>query len=279
MGANYGLLVGVVGVWMGVSTALTVLSLGLDQIHPAVSVLWDLVTLLVIDAPLYAGVTMLGVRLARGEKPPFDAMFDGFRSFGPIVLVSLIKLLIVAVAMGLLIFLIAGLVRLIGFGGAKLPRALASLGVSFALLLSVGYCMFLLVRVSLADVFVLDHTGPRPGPINALRLSSRVTAPVTITLVLLFLLGLFIAVGTTLMLVIGLLLLGLPLLICMGGVSVRRMLESLNRPVCNHCGFDLSATVQLKCPECGRRRWRYTPPTPPPPRQALLFGTKPAPGS
>lgn len=278
MGGNYGLLVGVVGVWIGISIAGSVVSIGLEQIHPVVSGLWDVLTLFLVDAPLFAGVAMLGVRLARGERPAFDAMFDGFRSYGPIVLINLIKLPVVAVGVALVILPVAGLIGLAGLGGGRPPVALVSLGVGVAVLLGLGVYLFLFARLYLADVLILDQTGPRPGPIDALRLSWRITGPVTITLVLLFLLGLLIAIGTALMLLIGLLLLGLPLLICMGGVGVRRMLESLDRPVCNHCGFDLSATDQPKCPECGRTRWRYTRATAIPPPQAPPFGSTLAPG-
>lgn len=278
MVAHYGRLLGVVGVWIGISFVLGVMSLGLEQIHPAVSGLWDLVTVFLVDAPLYAGVAMLGVRLARGERPAFDAMFDGFRSYGPIVLVNLIKLTTVAMAVGLVILPVAGLFGLGGLYGGRPPVALVSLGVGLAALLGLGVYLFLFARLYLADVLILDQTGSRPGPIDALRLSWRITSPVTITLVLLFLLGLLIAIGTTLMLLVGLLLLGLPLLICMGGVSVRRMLESLDRPVCNHCGFDLSATAQTKCPECGRTRWRYSRATPPTPPQVPPFGSTLEPG-
>lgn len=256
--ANYGVLLGAVAVWIVISLAMGVVSAGLELIHPALSGLWDLATLFLVDAPLYAGVTMLGVRLARHERPTFDAMFDGFRSYGPIVLANLLKLPIIGAAVILVVLPGVGVVALARMGGGGPPGALGVLGVGVSVLLAMGMYLFLFARLMLVDVFILDRSGPRPGPINALRLSWRVTGPVTITLILLILLSGLIVIGTTLMLVIGVLLLGLPLLVAIGGVSVRRMLESLDRPVCNHCGFDLSATVQAACPECGRTRWGYT---------------------
>lgn len=257
MGANYWLLVGVVGVWIGISIAGSVVSAGLEQIHPAMSALWDLGTYFLVDAPLYAGAAMLGLRLARGERPAFDAMFDGFRSYGPIVLANLIRVLVVTACVALVMLPFVGVIGLAGVAGGGPSAWLASLSIAVGVLLGLGVYLFLGVRLYLADVLILDQTGPRPRPIDALRLSWRITAPVTMALVLLFLLGMLIAIGTAFLLIIGLLLLGLPLLICMGGVAVRRMLESLDRPVCNHCGFDLSATAQPRCPECGRTGWRY----------------------
>jgi hypothetical protein len=279
MASNYGQLLGVVGVWIGISIAGSVVSAGLEQIHAAISVMWDLVTLFLVDAPLYAGVAMFGLRLARGERPAFDAMFDGFRSYGPVVLANLIKLPLIAVALLIAVLPFAAIVGLSGAveRGAP-PVALVTLVVGFGGLVALGVYLFLFARLLLTDILILDNFGPRPGPIDALRLSWRVTGPVTLTLMGLFLLGALIAIGTTLMLLIGLLLLGLPLLVALGGVSVRRMLESLDRPVCNHCGFDLSATTTPNCPECGRPRWRYTRVTLSTPPQAPPFASAFTPG-
>lgn len=274
MSASYGLLVGVAAVWCGISIASAVVSAGLELIHTAVSAIWDLLVFLLVEAPLFAGVVMLALRLARGERPEFNAMFDGFRSYGPIVLINLIKLMI---TVGLITLPAKGLIGLAERGGAWSPVLLLSVVIG-GFLLAMGLYLFLFARLCLTDILILDQTGPRPRTIDALRLSWRITGPVAITLLLLVLLSFLIAIGTALLLLIGLLLLGLPLLIAMGGVSVRRMLESLERPVCNHCGFDLSAATQPDCPECGRSRWHYSRMTLPTPPQTPPFGSAPAPG-
>ncbi|MBY0261482.1 MAG: hypothetical protein K2Q20_04025 [Phycisphaerales bacterium] len=268
MVANYGLLLGMVAVWMGLSIAGGLVSAGLELIHTALSGLWDLATTFLVDAPLYAGVMMVGVRLARGERPTFDAMFDGFRSYGPIVLANLIKLPVIAIA---IIISIAPFVAiaLVLTGGRAGPAALIALA---AVPVGLVVYAFLFSRLLLTEILILDRSGPVLGPIDALRLSWRITGPVTVTLMLLFLLGGVIAIGTTLLLVIGVILLGLPLLIALLGTAVRRMLESLDQPMCNHCGYNLSASAQPHCPECGRQRWRYArfPHVAPPPPGATF---------
>lgn len=258
MAANYGLLLGVVGVWAGIAIASAVISLALEQMHPALSSGWELLTLFLVDVPLLAGVVMVGVRLARGERPAFDAMFDGFRAYGPVVLIGFIRQLIIAAGVLIALIPIFAVALLSGFTGGQGPVGFLLVGVIVGLVLAMGIYLFLAARLFFADVMFLDQTGPRPRPMDAIRLSWRITGPVTLTLVLLGLLASLIALGTALMLIIGLFLLGGPLLIAMSGITVRRMVESLDRPVCNHCGFDISASAQPRCAECGRTPWRYT---------------------
>lgn len=258
MAANYGLLLGVTAVAVGITVASAVVSMGLEQLHGAFSISWDVLTYIFIDAPLLTGITMLGLRLARGERPALDAMFDGFRAYWPVVLLNFVTGLIVALGVAAVLLPIAGLIGLSALGGGRAPVVLVTLGVAIATVLGFGLYLFLSARLFLADVLFIDQTGPRPAPMDAIRLSWRITGPVTLTLVLLGLLAAVLALGTALMLIIGLILLGMPLLIAMFGVTVRRMLESLDRPVCNHCGFDTSASTQPRCPECGRSPWRYT---------------------
>lgn len=257
MAANYGLLLGVVAVWAGIAIASALVSLALEQMHALLSSAWELLTFFLLDVPLLAGVVMIGVRLARGERPAFDAMFDGFRAYGPVVLIGFVRQLIISAGLAVVVVPVVGLLLLTGFSRGQLPLVMV-LGMSIALLAAMGIYLFLAARLFFADVMYLDQTGPRPRPMDAIRLSWRITGPVTFTLVLLGLLGSLIALGTTLLLIIGLFLLGAPLLIAMFGITVRRMIESLDRPVCNHCGFDTSATTQPRCPECGRGAWRYT---------------------
>ncbi|HLP82893.1 MAG TPA: hypothetical protein VK157_00960 [Phycisphaerales bacterium] len=258
MAANYGLLLGVVGVWAGIAIASAVVSLALEQMHPALSSSWDVLTLFLVDIPLLAGVVMVGVRLARGERPAFDAMFDGFRAYGPVVLIGFIRQMIIVAGMFIALIPVLSIALLTGFSSGRGPVGLLLVGMIFGFVLAVGVYLFLATRLFFADVMYLDQTGPRPRPMDAIRLSWRITGPVTLTLVLLGLLASLIALGTALMLIIGLFLLGGPLLIAMSGITVRRMLESLDRPVCNHCGFDTSASTQPRCAECGRTPWRYT---------------------
>jgi hypothetical protein len=258
MAANYGLLLSMVAVWVGSLVVSGVVSLGLQEIHPVLSSTWDLVTYFVFDAPLLAGIFMVGLRLARGERPTAGAMFDGFRAYGPVVLICFVKQLIIVAGVAIGLIPIVFLVMLGGLSGGRAPVVVVVISMTIAFVMAAGVYLFLAARLCVADVLYLDQTGPKPKPMDAIRLSWRITGPVTLTLVLLGLLASFIALGTMLLLVIGVILLGLPLLIAMFGITVRRMIESLDRPVCNHCGFDTSATTQPRCPECGRGAWRYT---------------------
>ncbi len=258
MAANYGLLLGVVAVWAGIAIASALVSLALEQMHTLLSSAWELLTFFLLDVPLLAGVVMIGVRLARGERPAFDAMFDGFRAYGPVVLIGFIRQLIITAGVFIALIPIIAVALLTGFTGGRGPVGFLLVGMIVGFVLAVGVYLFLAARLFFADVMYLDQTGPKPRPMDAIRLSWRITGPVTFTLVLLGLLGSLIALGTALMLIIGLFLLGAPLLIAMFGITVRRMVESLDRPVCNHCGFDISASTQPRCAECGRTPWRYT---------------------
>jgi hypothetical protein len=258
MADNYVLLLSVAAVAVGITVASAVVSFGLEKAHAALSISWDLLTYILIDAPLLTGITLMGLRLARGERPALDAMFDGFRAYGPVVLINFITSLIVVLGLAAVFLPFGGLIGLAALGGGRPPVLLFTLGFGIAMLLGLGVYLFLTARLFLADVLYLDQTGPRPDLMDAIKLSWRITGPVTLTLVLLGLLASFIALGTMLMLVIGLILLGMPLLVAMFGITARRMIESLDRPVCNHCGFDTSAGTQPRCPECGRSPWRYT---------------------
>ena len=165
----------------------------------------------VVTPQLTAGMAWYFLQRQRGAAPAFDAVFDGFRlRFGPLALVALVQFAAVLV-IGLIFALIA---VPLGFSFQALEQSADGVAPAMGIGVIMLFLFAILVLVLLACRFILVHLivmDQAMGPIDALRLSWRITGMsfwslfgLMIIIVIAYMLGMIpLFIGTLLLLPLG----------------------------------------------------------------------------
>ncbi|HVU62327.1 MAG TPA: hypothetical protein VHC70_00010 [Phycisphaerales bacterium] len=195
-------------------------------------------------SPLSAGLYMMGVRVARGSRARIEDLFAAFGRYWTVVAISIV----VTVAS-----LVATLP--IKISDALDPRhesPVLGCGSSLIVLfVCVPLVFFLTIRLWLASVVCLDDRVGKPGVRDSLLLSWVVGGQSFWPMLgVAFTMGL-IMIGSILLVGVGIILLGAPLITCAFGVMYTRIVDSMPRPRCPDCGCDLSGSESVVCPVCG----------------------------
>ncbi|MBY0312855.1 MAG: hypothetical protein K2W85_12360 [Phycisphaerales bacterium] len=236
------------GLLLATMCVALVLWLGASMAGGLLPYLGEILVSMFLLVQISAGVAMVAIRVARREQASFEQMFDGFRFYVSLMLVGMIQ-----GAIGVFIQLITAGVYWIARSGSGDWVAVA-LAIA-AVLFGVVFGVFFSIRLGLAPLLVVDKRLPA---MDAIKLSWAWSGPLFWPMLLLSLLMFLLAIGSALLLGVGLVLLGLPLINCMQAHMYHRIVSGIDPNVCARCGYDLRGITAMRCPECG------TPRLPPP---------------
>ncbi|GJM19939.1 MAG: hypothetical protein DHS20C14_21520 [Phycisphaeraceae bacterium] len=205
-----------------------------------------------VVTPLEAGLVWLAVRAVRREPPEIGDLFNGFSSYGRVLVAAGVPALIgfVATLPGTVLFWIT-FGQTVSFSNANV---LASM---FAYLVGLLIALYFSVRLMPAQVLVLDDRAPMLSGMESLRVSWRMTEGKVLPLIGLGITLYVIGIASAMLLCLPLIFFGGPLIaVVMAGAYSLLAHERGVAPIgdyttCPFCGYDTSATDANICPECG----------------------------
>lgn len=211
-------------------------------------------------APVFVSATHLAVRRWRGEQTQVSQMFELKNTYWPLVG----QQLLVAIAIGAAaipggVGLAAmGIIESSRVGGGPPSSGAIVVMVLCALVAILGY-VYVACRLTFAGLLYMDAPPGTLGALQAISDSWRVTAQWSWTLFGLAWVMLFAFFVSLLLLLVGGLLIGAPLIVASSAVCFAVMCpRSDSGRYCNACGYDMVHSPSGVCPECG------TPMVPPP---------------
>ena len=282
---NYGLILCMVLMWIGMSVALSVFSGGLNvltalnsgQVQPVavgggwtatVTNPWDFIGRIVeflVITPYLLGVAIVLIRLLRGEPMQWSDSWCAFRggNYPRVLLIQLCWLglgVLFLIAMGLVFGL--PVILLYGMNNAMTPGAevLLFIGLGFLVL----FAWYFYLRLGFTNFIVLDPCTQRPPLFECFKISWEATRGWS-TVGSLFLIGIcciVISIITALMCFLPFVLIGFPVIYAVLAATYALLIANTGRVRdsnhCAHCGYRRSADSPTICSECGRP-WRKDP--------------------
>ncbi len=239
------------GLFLAAAAVAILLYIIASVITGLVPYLGEIVLSMFLGVHLSAGLTMLALRVIRNEQATIENLFDSFRCYVPLMLVGLVQGLIAA-GTQLAVAGISWIAR--GGPGDWIAVTLVVVGTVLAIAVSV----FFSIRLWLAPIIVMDK---KLGTADAIKLSWAWSGPLFWPMFLVGLLALLAFLGSFLLLIVGVLLVGVPFATCMVARMYHRITSGVDPDVCARCGYDLRGVAALRCPECGTPR--LPPPTEP----------------
>lgn len=206
-------------------------------------------------APLMTAASYQAVLAFRGQPAKAG---DIFQVFGPkywqVFVVTLLYNLGVAVAV---IPMVVGIVLFAAGAsqGGPVGAALIAIGIGAFLLAMVGM-LYVQARLMHAPLLIYDAPAGSLDMIESLKMSWNRTGPFAWSLLGFLLLMALVAMGSILLLGVGLLLIGIPFAMACTAVAYCTLFPQAS-PLCPKCGYDLSRIGGPRCPECG---WEPTVP-------------------
>lgn len=267
---NYGVLLLVIVVYIGITFALNVVVGLLQEIHPAAGLL-NILTTLLVSTPLWAGGIWVGIKAWRGGlsiNDLFQGFSDGARYAKVVVIGLLFYLATFAVMIPFMIIVIFGAFMVVppagggGAGGAGAGGPGALMLVPLVLLLIVVFLatLFVMVRFMFAVALPLDPYIPEMGIIETLKTSWRMTAELKwLTFLAIYIISGLIAVLSFMACIFPGIFFGAPFLVAVVGASYVMLASDIGigpQPRvrrCLNCRYDLSGLTATECPECGQR--------------------------
>ncbi len=221
-GRAWGQLVLAILVYIGASIAVSIGSaiiqgvLGANTVSGVVVDLgYSLATQVLLISPLMFGLWVLAAQACRGRAVEVGQMFIAFQRYADVVVLSLIQIaIVIGVLIAAMVFAAPGLVMLtMSQGQGTAAWVVLSLGVLLGVLLT-AYTM---VRLTMAPFLLLDPEGAHITPADALRESWRMMRGRVFVTICAFVLVLIVAVLSFLLLCVGYILIGMPLLFTLYG--------------------------------------------------------------
>lgn len=252
MAANYGVL-------LGCTLLLMLLNFGLGMVTGIVdmvivgpnAVINPASTLgqILVGTPLAIGPGMLAAMRFRDGSGDINTLFIGFTRYGPVILIALLTALVswvLTFTVGMSMYAFISMRTPVGY-------VLAAIVVIVALCIMV----YLYVRFWFGSLVCVDPKGPRPGAIESLATSWRMTAGrVGPLLVIGIVLGLVVFLTFIALLLPGVFY-GMPLMFAVTGVLYvvmahqRGLVPMEMYDHCPFCDYSLSGVTGPTCPECG----------------------------
>ena len=282
---NYGLILCMVLMWIGMSVVLGVFTGGLSmlttlnggQVQPVavgggwtttLTNPWDFIGRIVeflVITPYLLGVAIVLVRLLRGEPMQWSDSWCAFRggNYPRVLLIQLCWLglgVLFLIAMGLVFGL--PVILLYGMNNAMTPGAevLLFIGLGFLVL----FAWYFYLRLGFTNFIVLDPRTQRPPLFECFKISWEATRGWS-TVGSLFLIGIcciVISIITALMCFLPFVLIGFPVIYGVVAAAYALLIANTGRfrdsNHCVHCGYRRSADSPTICSECGRP-WRQDP--------------------
>jgi hypothetical protein len=171
-----------------------------------------------VGGPLGVGSVYAAAKIHAGE-PQFADLFAGFRRYGTALGSSLLLVSIyfaVGVAASILMFGSVALAMSLSGGGAG-ARWVEIVGLLAVVVLVVGLSARVLMRVNYAPVIAIDPAFGNPGVIGAFRISWANSKGVGPSMLGLAIVGGLLAMASYLLLCVGIIFVGLPLLLSIQG--------------------------------------------------------------
>jgi hypothetical protein len=222
--ACYGGLLGAYVIYLGICLAIGLFCGFFDAITPPIGSCSNLLLSVFVQGPLGAGLYYIGVRAYRGEEPGPGALFDGFGRYWTVVGIGvLIGLIVFACMIPGLAVIIFGAVLTAMNEAAGIAVIIAGVAAIFVPMIYVS------IRLAFSFQCCLDPANGGLGVIESISTSWSMTAERVWPLFGLFLLLILILIGTTLLLIIGLVLLGAPLGLAVYGTAYSQIREDFLR--------------------------------------------------
>ncbi len=220
----------------------------LDYAIPPVGTVLNWLYSFLVVGPTMVFVTFLGVRGARGQSVSVEDIQSLLPQYGVLLLYSLLTSVL-----AMLVFLpfaaIGGVViaAAIGTNANELLWLLVPV-----ILLAFVVFSYLVARVIVGNYRLIDPALPKIGVIDAMKQSWALTAGVTAwSLVALGLVASLLMFASILLLCVGFLFLGLPLMFAIYGAAYAMLSQRLTPGYCKQCGYSIREVRDGRCPECG----------------------------
>jgi hypothetical protein len=224
MKACYGPLLGAYLIYLGINIATGVFTAFLDVVLLPMGSCFNFLLSIFVLLPLGAGLYYIGVRAFRGERPGPDAIFDGFRRYWPVIGVSIIVgLIMMACMLPGIVVVGVGVVMAESRNDAGVLVIIAGVLAMFVPMIMIG------IRVSLSIPACLDPANGDLPVFEAISTSWSMTRGKSWPLFGLYLLMGLIAIGTMLLLLVGLFFLGAPLCMAVYGAAYSQIRDDFVR--------------------------------------------------
>lgn len=174
---------------------------------------FGLVLQLLVGAPLFAGLVYAAAEIHDGRGQLQD-LFQGFRRYGSALLGALLLagIYLACAVVSAVPVMLAVAIAAVAQGGRAAPAIAVFAGIAVMTIVLILLLALVLMRVLLAPVIAIDPRFGNPGVMEAFRISWRNTAGLGFSmLALLFVVG-FVAALSVLLLCVGYVLVGIPLL-------------------------------------------------------------------
>jgi len=244
--ANYGVLLAASAIMLVVNLVDNVVEKALGAVHFLLQFAWALPFFLLVTMPLYAGVLLLAARGIRRGKCRFDDLSLGYLRLGPVVVWSLLMLA------AMLVIAMPGIAAVWSAFFSRNDGLFLAVVIGVAVLYACVF-LFLIARFGFVVALLADPDIGRLEVSQAVRVSWQTTAKCWPSLVGLQLVVTVLVLASLLLLCVGIVFLGYPLWIAVGGSAYALLFtpEHFNQR-CRACGYPLSGTSgTVRCSECG----------------------------